>query len=67
VRNASFITAILKENNRLREALETIRDRHIPNQPDYSGGEERDWLCRQYRELRCIAIKALENKTTQES
>lgn len=44
---------------KLVEALSTIADRHIPDQPAACGGDERDWAVRQHTVLRSIARAAL--------
>lgn len=43
----------------MAEALEGIGDRHIPDCPAYFGGDEYDWVVRQYAVLRRIASDAL--------
>ena len=43
----------------VREALEEIAARHIPDQPAAVGGDEADWCRRQHTELRSIARAAL--------
>ncbi len=47
------------EVNRLREALERIRDAHIPDQPAASGDDELEWAQRHVARLRRIALDAL--------
>lgn len=47
------------EVERLRGALEEIRDRHIPDQPSGFGGDELEWATRQHHALRHIAREAL--------
>ena len=49
----------LPEVRALVEAIEQIRDRHIPDQPAAYGGDEVEWATRQHTELRRIARTAL--------
>lgn len=46
-------------NRELVNALAEIRDRHIPDQPAADNLTERDYIIKQYRELRRIATAAL--------
>lgn len=43
----------------LTKALERIRDYHIPDQPTHFGGDEVEWVTRQFDFLRSIAHAAL--------
>lgn len=63
------ILRLRAENQRLRAALEEIKSRHIPDQPASSGGNEAEWVIRQYRALRQVARAALaaENVTAYEA
>lgn len=47
-------------NCRLNDALHTIRDQHIPDQPASYGGSDYDWVVRQYANLRRIAKETSE-------
>lgn len=47
---------------RLEAALQAIADRHIPDQPASSAGDELTWAKLQYAKLRLIAISALSER-----
>lgn len=51
---------MVARNCRLNDALRTIRDQHITDQPASYGGSEYDWVVRQYANLRRIAKEASE-------
>ena len=51
---------LLADNAKLRAALDAISDRHIPDQPAASFGDDYIWVVRQYAELRRIARAASE-------
>ena len=57
---ADWIEAAFADNAKLRETLDAISDRHIPDQPAASIGDDYMWVVRQYAELRRIARAALE-------
>ena len=48
-----------EEVERLRGALGTIADLHIPDQPAHFGGDELEWAQRHVGTLRRLAIEAL--------
>jgi len=56
-RGTEYIRADLAE--KLAEALSAIAERHIPDQPAASGGDELDWAVRQHTALRSIALASL--------
>jgi hypothetical protein len=59
-REMTLIASVAKHDaEAMREGLETIRDRHIPDQPSAFGGSELDWAARQHGALRDIARKTL--------
>jgi hypothetical protein len=49
----------VEENARLREALQAIADRHIPDQPPAYDVSEADYARKHYMELRMLARAAL--------
>lgn len=53
------IEALESRQRVLREALETIRDRHIPDQPMADDCDEAEYARSQHTALRVIAIRAL--------
>ena len=53
------LPALLDEVERMREALETISERHVPDQPAADGSEEADYVRKHHSELRRIARAAL--------
>ena len=57
--HAAELATLRAENERLREALCEIGDRHIPSEPATYGGSEYDWVVRQYAAIRAIAKEAL--------
>lgn len=52
-----------EEVERLRGALETIANLHIPDQPAHFGGDELEWAQRHVGTLRRLAIEALTKET----
>jgi hypothetical protein len=56
---ATAIAALVAERDRYREVLETIRDRHIPDQPMAKDIDEADYARSKHTELRSIARAAL--------
>lgn len=60
VNNApAMLRAQAGDNARLREALETIRDRHIPDQPMADDSDEATYARKHHTQLRNIARAAL--------
>jgi hypothetical protein len=53
------LLAMAEENARLREALQAIADRHIPDQPPAYDVSEADYARKHYMELRMLARAAL--------
>jgi hypothetical protein len=53
------LVAMAEENARLREALQAIADRHIPDQPPAYDVSEADYARKHYMELRMLARAAL--------
>ena len=53
------LDAMAEENARLREALQAIADRHIPDQPPAYDVSEADYARKHYMELRMLARAAL--------
>lgn len=57
--HAAELAILRAENERMRDALREIGDRHIPSEPATYGGSEYDWVVRQYAAIRAIAKEAL--------
>lgn len=56
------------EIERLRSALQSIADQHVPDQPAaYADMSERDWAWRHVARLRAIAMKALASPPSQDT
>jgi hypothetical protein len=56
------LLAMAEENARLREALQAIADRHIPDQPPAYDVSEADYARKHYMELRMLARAALKER-----
>jgi hypothetical protein len=56
---AARLSELERENARLREALETIRDTHIPDQPMADDSDEAEYARKHHTGLRIIAQQAL--------
>lgn len=56
---ADTIDALRAELERLREALEKISERHVPDQPAADGSDEADYVRKHHTDLRRIARAAL--------
>jgi hypothetical protein len=53
------LSELERENARMRAALETIRDRHIPDQPMADDSDEAEYARKHHTGLRIIAQRAL--------
>lgn len=56
---AARLAELERENARMRAALETIRDRHIPDQPMADDSDEAEYARKHHTGLRIIAQQAL--------
>jgi hypothetical protein len=56
---AARLDELERENARMRAALETIRDRHIPDQPMADDSDEAEYARKHHTGLRIIAQRAL--------
>lgn len=52
------LAAITAQRDRMREALNKIAERHIPDQPASDGKDEADYVRTHYAQLRWIAKRA---------
>ncbi len=55
------VAVLVASAERLRDALEEIRDRHVPDQPAAVGRSREEWVETCHTKLRIIARKALED------